>query len=265
VAIATAPLVDNTRLVALEDGSVLAVGPATYRYSPTTDSWQELLVGTMPAVSIASPTLVRMADGAVMILGGATPSTHVQIFRPSLVGPSYGALNAVPTGSSDGVLTVPDPRTASRTSGLTLTAPDDQLTARALVGGPRMSRGTVLARVDVSLGGVSLIARQLGPGQMIVGQLRPGEPARIDRFDAGVTTICTGTAVPATLVGVQTASLTIEGENVSLTLNNVTLVPAGDGACSLHGDPNLAARGAWGIAPAPMNAQLDVMAITLTR
>jgi hypothetical protein len=270
VPLAAAPSVDQMRLVALEDGSVLAVGPQTYRYLPTTDTWQEVLVGTppftMPAISVPAPTLVRMADGAVMILGGAAPSTAVQIFRPSLVGPSFGTLNAAPTGSSDGVLTVPDPRTVSRASGFTLTASDDAFTARVLVGGPRMAHGTVLARISIETGGASLIARQLGPGQMIVGQLRPGEPARIDRVDgADVTTICSGTSVPATLSGVQTASLTINGDTASLTLNNVTLVPVGDATCSLRGDPHLADRGAWGIAPAPMGAQLDVMAITLTR
>jgi hypothetical protein len=252
--------VDRMRLVALEDGSVLAVGSSAFRYLPTTDSWQMLAGLAVPA-----PTLVRMADGAVMVLGGATPSTTVRIFRPSLVGPSFGTLNAAPTGSSDGVLTVPDPRTLSRAPGFTLTASDDAFTARVLVGGPRMARGTVLARVDVQSGGVTLIARQLGPGQMIVGQLRPGEPAEIDRIDGDATTICSGTMVPATLTGVQTASLAIAGDTASLTLNNVTLVPVGDATCSLRGDPHLTDRGVWGVAPATMGAQLDVMAITLTR
>jgi hypothetical protein len=258
---APAPLVDKTRLVAPKTAASLrsvrgASLPADDRHLAGVAH-----PGRRHRRADARADGRRRGDGAA----GRDGAASVVVFRPSLVGASYGTLNAAPTGSSDGILTVPDPRTVSRATGLTLTASDNVLTARVLVGGPRMSHGTVLARVDVTTGGIALIARQVGPGRMIVGHVRPGEPARIDRVDGrDVTTICSGSA-PTTLVGVQSASLTIDGENASITLNNVTLAPAGDGACSLHGDPNLSDRGAWGIAPSQTGAQLDVMAITLTR
>ncbi|MCW5805145.1 MAG: hypothetical protein KIT31_22430 [Deltaproteobacteria bacterium] len=90
----------------------------------------------------------------MLVLGGeAGPSRRAWVFRPSLVGPASGSVTAVPANAaSTGVLTPTDPNTADahRRRGGSLTAPaeDTRLAARALVGGPRMQRGSVRATLD---------------------------------------------------------------------------------------------------------------------
>jgi hypothetical protein len=178
------------QLVALEDGNVLLAAASLARYSPTTRAW-----AAVGASVPGSPSAIRLADGSVLLAGGE-PTAEAFVYRPSLVGPATGSLVVVPDGSSEGALTVPDP---SRVSGtFTLDGPDDDLSGRALVGGPRMAQGSLSAVVRVMAGGVAVIAQQTAPGHYLAGRLVPGEPARIVAHAAGTDTVlCSGMTVTA--------------------------------------------------------------------
>lgn len=265
VSIGIAPRLDGARLVSLEDGSVLAIGGdpmgRVARYVPTTNTWSTIQpAGELPG-PLDAPVTARLADGNVLVLGGRTASDRAWIFRPSLVGERAGSIFALPDGSTEGVLTAPDPATLSREAGrFVLTAGDDDLSARALVGGPRMATGSITAIVRVLAGGVALIARQTGPGEMLVGRLVPGEPARIDRVAGGTTmTLCSGTQVDAGELA-QQVGLTIRGDSAALTVGppeaSTTKVTCTVGAGQ---------RGAWGLAAAGTGAQVDVGPVTVAR
>ncbi|NVB77990.1 MAG: hypothetical protein HOV81_06300 [Kofleriaceae bacterium] len=263
--IAPAPKLDGARLVSLEDGSVLAIGGDPLgnvaRYLPTTNTWSTIQpAGDLPG-QLDAPITVRLADGNVLVLGGRTPSDHAWIYRPSLVGARTGSIFALPDGSTEGVLTAPDPATLSRTGGrFVLTATTDDLSARALVGGPRMATGSITAIARVIAGGVALIARQTGPGEMLVGRLVPGEPARIDRVLGGTTTtLCSGTQVDAGELTQQVA-LTISGDSATLTVG-----PAEASTTKVSCTVGAGERGAWGLAAAGTGAQVDVGPVTVAR
>ncbi len=234
-------------LVALEDGSVLSLGDQDARYVPTTNAWQAMPV--MPAFAInAAP--VRLPDGSVLVLA----DDIALIYRPSLVGPQSGQVVAAPDGSQQGILTVPDPATLTRSPGHLVLTGDG---ARVLVGGPRIATGEVTATAKVMAGGLALIAQQTGPGRAIVGRLVPGEPARITRADG---TSCTGTAVTAADLA-QPVSLAIHGESVTLAVGAV-----GGATTKVSCDlPDAGERGAWGLAAAGDGAQIDVGPVTVTR
>jgi len=166
-----------------------------------------------------------------------------------------------------GGLTPPQAGATTRTAGhFALTAIDDAYTARALVGGPRVATAQLSVVASANIGsGIALIGRQLGPGRALVGRLVPGEMARIERLAGGsATTVCTGQLVTADqLAG--TVGLTITGTTASLELG-----PAGGTApiaiCDLSSDPDLGARGQWGVAPAGgAGAHIELTTVKLVR
>lgn len=274
VAVASAPPASGARLVALEDGSVLAVGGdpsgAAQRYVPTVNAWTALPPpvgppgnGAAPG-ALDAPALERLPDGSVLVVGaGPTASSAAWLFRPSLVGPSAGLVVAEHDGSTPGVLTASDPAQASHAGGrFTLTAADDTLAARALVGGARAAEASVNAAIQVSSGGVALVGQQLGPGRALIGALVPGAPAQIARQDGGaLKVLCTGRAVPAfdpmTPVSV---GLAVAGTTATLSLAGAPVL-----TCDLSGDPDVGDAGAWGIAADGAGAALDVVTITVAR
>ncbi|HEX5059858.1 MAG TPA: hypothetical protein VFV99_10890, partial [Kofleriaceae bacterium] len=110
-AIALAPRFAGTRVVTLEDGSVIAIGgdANVARYLPTTNTWAVAPpAGTGPG-AIVAPVLMRLGDGSVLVLGGRTATAEAWIYRPALVGPASGSVVALPDGSTEGVLTPTDP------------------------------------------------------------------------------------------------------------------------------------------------------------
>jgi hypothetical protein len=285
IAIALAPKLGGTRLVAAEDGSVLAIGgdpdPAISglaRYLPTTNVWQIPTPpqGADPAMNPASADdppgglqgagLVRLADGSVLVAGGTiagAPTAGAWLYRPSLVGPHSGLVLAEADGSAPGVIVPVDPATATRSPNkLTLTAPADGPTARALVGGILATTGAVNAAVEVRAGGVALIAQQVGPGHALVGELVPGTTARLVRLAAGMSKpICEGQAVPAFDPAATTSvGLAVDGQTARLMAAGVTLA-----TCDLTGDPDAGDLGAWGISADGAGAVIDVVTVTVTR
>lgn len=245
----TAPALAGVRLVTLEDGRVLGFGgdrSDVLRYDPTADAWQTRAYPATPTRPgrLVAPRLVRIADGAVLVLGGTlagAATAKAWIFRPALLGPASGSVTVVPAGESRAnVLTPEDPAAVSRAAGWVLAAPPNEL-RRALVGGPRAASGAVRAVVRVRAGGVALVAQQEAPGQALVGELVPGAPARIVRLaGAAVRALCSGATVPPfDPAAPAIVSLAIEGGRATLARDGATLA-----ACTLDGAP----RGAWGVA-----------------
>lgn len=255
VAIAPPP-VSGAGLVTLEDGSILAVGAEVARYIPTSNTWRTLSVA-LPA--LAAPSLVRLADGSVLILGGA-PTAEAWIYRPSLVGRNTGALTIGAGITGDGVLVLPDPARVDRSDGLALVADGDNLAARALVGGPRMSQGSISAVSSTGSAGVALIAQQTSSGNLLVGRLVPGEPARIVEHTAGIQTVlCAGTHVAeAELTG--PVNLAISGGVASLSVG-------AQGAQTVKATCEVptAERGQWGVAAVGPGARYTVDLVIVTR
>jgi hypothetical protein len=272
--IPSAPNQHLVRLIGLEDGRVAGFGGApmvrdddpmgrVLIYDPTHDAWHaEHPESAHQLDPLMAPSLVRLADGAVLVMGGAV-SARAWLYRPSLVGPASGSVTAIPTSDSGpGILTAPDPATVMRTTQppeWRLTAPDDALTARALVGGPRMAIGSVRAIVHVHQGGVALIAQQLGPGQAIVAELAPGQPLRLVRLDGGAAhTVCSpppalGPFDPASPV---TLRLAISDHDARLSINETEVL-----VCDLVATD----RGSWGIASLGAGAQVAVDSVTVAR
>jgi hypothetical protein len=260
VAIAAPPALAGARLIGLEDGRVVAIGGsadgAVVTYDPTRNAWRSAVPASTPG-PLTAPSLVRLADGAILVLGGQV-SPRAWIYRPSLVGPSAGAVTAVPAGgSAPGVLTAPDPSAVTRgDGGWILSARGDELTARALVGGPRMQAGSVSAVVHVLAGGVALIAQQTGPGAALVAELAPGAPPRLVQLAAGTATpLCTATEPlnPADAVAVR---LAITDAGATLTVGERDVL-----ACAVARQ----ARGAWGVAALGAGARVAVDSVTVAR
>jgi hypothetical protein len=269
VPIALAPKLSGARLVTLEDGSVVALGGDTLvaRYSPTTNGWTATApTGDGPG-TVTAPSLVRLDDGSVLVVGGSDggpPSARAWLYRPSLVGPHAGQVVAFPDGSG-AVLTTPNQSTATRIAGmpLVLTAPDDQPTARALVGGPRIAVGTLSASLQVSTGGVYLIAQQTGPGRLLAARLVPGESARIERRANGkTTTLCSGQVVEASDLA-QSVSLAVTSDGVTASVGPADALTT-KVSCDYANDPIAGERGAWGVA-ATANGMVGVVTVTVAR
>ncbi len=258
VPLGAGPSLAGARLVALEDGSAVAIGGdpggKIARYMPTSDHWDVGFpdpTGDVPG-ALDAPTLVRLADGSVLVLA----ATGAWVYRPSLVGPATGSLTILPASApSSGVLAAPDPSTLSHAIGYVLTSADDRLRARALVGGPRLAHGTIAATTHDVVGGLALIAQQQGPGHAVVLELVPGEPAALIQL-AGATTLCTG-ATPIELpAGPVSASLEIRDGTVRASVGGLGVL-----ACSVSLDE----IGAWGIASIGSAAHLAVDAVTVAR
>ncbi len=244
VSLALAPQLDGASLVSLEDGSVAAVGARVVRYVPTNDAW---IAGVALPVPLDTPTTLRLADGSVLVLGGKTASADAYLYRPSLVGESSGSLVALPDASTDGVIVAPDPRVATHGGTYALHGDD----ARLLVGGIAAATGSVTAAVTVHAGGVALLARQRGVGDVVVARLVPGEAARI--ADGQGKTLCTGSQAAA--LG-PTVTLAIRGTTATVTNGTATLV-----TCDIEGNT----RGQWGVSSVGADADIEVGALTVER
>jgi hypothetical protein len=282
VGLAAAPGLVGARMITLEDGSALAIGgdpvmatphgdvARVAHYRPTSDLWEQVLPtptpfdpGPLPVPNtdqpgeLAAPALVRLPDGTILVLGGeAAPSANAWIYRPSLVGPATGSLTADPSNPTNpSVLTASDPRTLTRPPmQWVLSAPaiDDTLTARALLGGPRLERGSIKVTVNVDAGGFALIAQQVAPDRALVAHLVPGELARLEQLGTG--TVCTGSTVelPA---GAVVATLVVD-DGVSVKIGDAVVL-----SCSHRA----AATGAWGIAASGAGARIAVANVTVAR
>jgi hypothetical protein len=111
--------------------------------------------------------------------------------------------------------------------------------------------------VRVVAGGVALIARQLGPGDVVIAELSPGEPARLVRVADGTrVTLCTGEATepfPAT------AAVTLE-----LAITDRARVTR-DGVAVLGCELAAGGRGAWGLGALGAGAAVAVDAVSIAR
>jgi hypothetical protein len=246
-------------IITLEDGRVLGVGAELATFRPTSQTWTTL-PSTLPPLT--TPTLVRLADGSVLIVGGAA-TTDAFVFRPSLVGPNTGSLVVVSGDDSDGILTVPtaDPALVERTGSMvTLIAAGDDLSARVIVGGPRMAQGSISAVVRATGGGVALLAQQTGPGHVLVGRLVPGEVARIYQRQGGMDQVlCTGQPVSeAELMAPVTLSISDSIASLSVGAPGSAIVKA---TCEVP----TADRGTWGLGAAGEGARVEVGPVTVAR
>lgn len=265
--IARAPDLAGVRLVALEDGRVLGFGGgavlngSVLSYDPTHDAWRGVDLPMQSAMTgaLSAPSLARLADGTVLVVGGAV-SPRAWLYRPSLVGPTSPSVTVVPASpGAGGVLTAPDPATVVPAPAWQLTAPADGTMARALVGGPRMAIGSVTATVNVLAGGVALIARQTGPGDALVARLAPGNPAQLVQLAGGTEhVVCAASAAvePFNPAMPDTLRLTLTDHDARLDRGNTALLTCGLPA---------AGRGAWGVATLGDRAQLTVDVVAVTR
>ena len=257
-----APALAGARLVTLEDGRVAAFGGdpagAVALYDPTLDRWQ---TPPLPADSkgpgpLVAPTLIRLADGTVLVFDGGTARRSAYLYRQSLDGPAAGSTTVSP-GNTTTVLTASDPATVLRSGAWQLRVSTGDL-ARALVGGPRTATGRVSATVRVQLGGVAVLADQISPGQVLVGELAEGAKARIVRRAGGeVRVLCSGKTVEPFDPGLGvTVSLEIAGTTARLLRENVEMA-----SC----DVNTVARGAWGVAALGSGGRIIVDTVTVQR
>jgi len=264
---ADAPPLQGVRLIGLEDGRIVGFGGGSaamgrvVTYDPIRDAWTSAKVASIDQTGpLTSPSLARLTDGTVLVVGGAV-SPRAWLYRPSLTGPASGSVTATPTSDSARVvLTAPDPASVTRTAqAWRLTTPAGAAMARALVGGPRMATGSVLATVHVVAGGVALIAQQTAPGRAIIAELAPGSPARLIRIEDGTDrVVCTASAAlgafdPAAPV---TLRLAIQGGEAQVSLGGSEVL-----ACPLAATE----RGAWGIASLGAGAQVTVDSVTVAR
>jgi hypothetical protein len=263
VDVALAPAITGARLITTEDGNAVAIGgqDGISRYLPTTNTWSQLPTddpANWPG-AITGPSLIRLADGTVLVLPGAEPSNHAWLFRPSIVGPNIGEVTAGADGTG-AVLTTPAPATATRTPvTLTLTDSDNTIAARALIGGPRRAYGTLTVSVKMASSGVALIAQQTDPARALVARLVPGEAARIERHDgANITIVCTGEMVGVGELDAQ-IKLSVTAEAISVSIGDDTIV-----SCDPAKDPIAPQSGAWGIA-ATANGSLEIGTVTAGR
>jgi hypothetical protein len=262
-----APLA-GARLVALENGRAMALGgDALGRvqiYDPTRDAWTtEAPASDAQTGALTAPSLTRLPDGAVLVVGGAV-SPRAWLYRPPLVGPASGSVTVVPAlDVAGGVLTAPDPATVTRidddpASWRLATRPGAAM-AEALVGGPRTATGSVTATVQVASGGAALIAQDTGPGEAIVAELAPGGPPRLVHRTAGSErALCSGSTALAAFDAQTPVALRLAiadgAAHVSVGGNEVL-------ACSV----DAADRGAWGVASLGDGAALAVATITVAR
>jgi len=251
----------HARLIALEDGRIAAIGGDAMgdltEYDPMLDRWTRLVPAGDATGALTSPALARLPDGSVLVVGGAV-SDRGFVFRPSLFGPQSGSVTALlSSDTSQGIVTPSDPASVARETtppAWVLTSPGDLLTARGLVGGPRNATGSLRATVHVRAGGVALIAQQVAPGQAIVAELAPDQPARLVRLAAGVEQpLCSGNPVDAfDPQSPVTLALAITEHDATVTRSDATL---------LHCSLSAAERGAWGIAALGGGARVDTVTV----
>ena len=254
VAAPITPLIEHARMVALEDGSVLAFGALgeVARFDPTSALWDVLEDPVAPAPpQLAAPAVVRLADGSVLEVGRESPpAATAHIFRPSLVGPMAGSVTAQPAIEIGDVLVPSDPSTLTRGELWILTAPDDTLSARALVGGPRMRSGSVAFAGRIEAGGLALIAQQTAPDRALVAHVVPGEAARLEQLGEG--TVCSGELVPASV----TSATLVVRDGVEVRISDTVVL-----ACSYEAT----AIGQWGVAASGAGARIAVGSVAVER
>ncbi|MEO8699627.1 MAG: hypothetical protein ABI867_06265 [Kofleriaceae bacterium] len=284
VAARDAAALAGARLVGLEDGSVVGFGGDTgsdgangaarvIDYDPTFDRWTLRRPTPSPVTGMPAGTpgdqpprldaasAIRLLDGSVLVLGGeAAASANAWIYRPSLVGASSGSITVTPASPTNlAVLTAPDPTRVTLPDfsapmpAWLLTSVDDSLAARALVGGPRMRRGSVKATVDVRAGGVALIAQQTSPTRALVAQLISGQTVRLDAPVIG--TVCVGDVIEIP-PGNVTITLAVADAGVTVSLGDTVVL-----AC----DHVASDTGAWGVAASGTGAQIAVATVTVAR
>ncbi|MDX2091700.1 MAG: hypothetical protein SFX73_27820, partial [Kofleriaceae bacterium] len=251
----------EVRLIGLEDGHVLAVGGTSNGdlglYDPTTDRWQLAApsAGSDLVSSLAGASMIRLADGSVLVVGGAEATATAWIYRPPLLGPTSGNVTVLPNSPAQSVLTPADPATVTRGTDWVLAASEGL--SRALVGGPRMATGSVTATVRVLEGGVALLAQDQGPGRGLVAELVPGLPARLVRLaNNAATTLCTGREVPAVDPAVAVTVRLDVGATMRLSFGASELL-----ACDADGNE----AGAWGVGALGPGARVAVGTVTLAR
>jgi hypothetical protein len=258
----------GVRLIGLEDGRVVGFGGdpmgKVLLYDPTREAWTlQMPTSDDQTGPLIAPSLVRLADGAVLVLGGAV-SPRAWLYRPSLVGPATGTVIALPASDTNrSVLTAPDPASVTRVGGQLpawlLATPAGATMARALVGGPRTTIGSITATVQVLSGGVALIAQETAPGQALVAELASGlAPRLVRRGDGTDRELCS--MPPAVPAFDRTAAITVR---LSITDHDARLSIGGSDVlvCTL----TAADRGAWGIASLGAGAQLAVNSVTVAR
>jgi hypothetical protein len=265
--IADPPGLRGARLIGLEDGRVVGFGGdgmgRVLTYDPMRDAWSvKRPTSTDQTGPLTAPSLARLADGSVLVVGGAV-SARAWLYRPSLVGPASGSVIAVPTGEpSRGVLTAPDPASVTRVAGplpaWLLATPAGADMARALVGGPRTATGSVSAIAQVLSGGVALIAQQTAPGRALLAELAPDSPPRLVRLaDGAEHELCTG---PDPVAFDAATPVTLRFA-ITTTAARLTIGPREVLSCSVAATD----RGAWGIASLGPGAQLAVDSVTVAR
>jgi hypothetical protein len=258
-AIATSfgPALDGARLVLAEDGTAIAFGGSSQfaTYTPSTDRWSTATpAGDVPG-ALDAPSLTRLPDGSVLVIGNVRPTrgqelrtTRAWLYRPSLVGPNSGELTAVPDGTG-AVLTPTAPAMrGSDGEGLILTAGDgDDLTVRAMVGGPRRATGTMQVLLRDLTGALALVAQQTSPGEALVARLDPSSGTTLERHDGPtITTVCSGS--PVTTAQLETgASLTLDATTASVFVGNASS-PTLILHCDLSNAPGAEQPGMWGVA-----------------
>lgn len=259
-------------LVALEDGSVIAVGgvddlpgsPAgqLMRYSATRDAWD--IVGGVPDPAWLDHAATRLADGSILIVGGRdatdTALATARRYRPALLGPFAATAAVTPAIDVDSQLIPFDPMHVDRTAGTFALTATTQLDGYALIGGPRLASGTLSALITANaVGGVGLLARVTAPGNFIRGVLIQGQPARVERWvDGVVTTLCTGSSTVPTLATAM-VEMTVEADR--LVLRRAGLDP--DVECGL--ESAAVVPGQWGIAAVDAGARVEVTTISVER
>ncbi|MDQ3339150.1 MAG: hypothetical protein M4D80_28650 [Myxococcota bacterium] len=256
--VARAPDLAGVRLLALENGRVVGIGGEpmgdVVRYDPMSDVW-ERVDADGPITS--APVLHRLEDGSVLVLGGAPATNQAFVYRPPLLGPTSGTVTVVPIGAARAnVLTPSDPATVTRGMDWVLSAGSEPMArARALVGGPRMTNGSIRVIATVLDGGIGLVAQQTGPGRALVAELVPGAPARLTLFDAGLEQmLCTGDAIAPFGENVELV-LEIADDRARLRRDGVELL-----ACDVVG-----VSGAWGVAAVGAGARVAVETVSLVR
>ncbi len=252
VAIGAAPAVVGITLATAEDGTVVGFGAGTgelVTYDPMRERWDtvEPAVGSDAVNIAADPTLIRLADGSILVLA----PDGAAVYRPSLVGPGTGSTTVVPlAGSGASMLTPADASTLDRSADWVLSGGF----APAVVGGPRLASGSLRAVVRVRSGGAALVARYQSTGATLVAELLPEQGARIVQYQGALqTTLCTGTVVglfdPAAAT---TLELVINGGTARVSRDGIALASCSVGAGE---------RGAWGVASLGGDVAVDTVTV----
>jgi hypothetical protein len=260
----------DTVMVALEDGTVVAIGGVDgpdpddspgrlLQYLPT-EGWRPL--GEVPPTALVGHGAARLADGSVLVAGGYDPATDAEVttvtrFRPSLVGPLTPSVLIFPPDPVEDLQLVPlDPTAVDHEDdGLQLLGAGGD--THALVGGPMIRDGTLtVVYFAGDAGSPSLVARATSSGDFVRVVIPRAQPAVVERWVAGTpTTLCTA----ASVVGPPgQARLTIAEDTLTLEL----VLGAPPLVCALP--EGSAAAGRWGVG-VTAGGRVDLTSVELSR